>query len=66
MVSLWDGPYVYGPGHACKGSPYVYGLLVCVWATCMCIGQPIQVWAKYLYGMEHVQAVCLLCVGIKE
>ena len=32
---LWDGPYVYGPAHTRKGSPYVYGLLVCVCLLCV-------------------------------
>ena len=32
---LWDGPYVYGPAHTRVGSPYVYGLLVCVCLLCV-------------------------------
>ena len=37
----------------CMGSPYAYGLSVGVWAAHMHMGQPIRVWAEYLYGTEH-------------
>ena len=40
--------------HTRMGSPYTYGLPVCVWAAYMHMGQPICVWAEYLYGTEHL------------
>ena len=34
----------------CMGSPYAYGLRK---ITHMRMGQPLRVWAKYLYGAEQ-------------
>ena len=49
------GPYAYGlpvcvrAAHTRTGSPYTYGL-----PMHMHMGQPIRVWAEYLYGTEHI------------
>ena len=57
-IRVYGLPVRVWAAHTCTGIPYAYGLPVCVWAAHMHMGQPIRVWAEYLYGTEHHSKNC--------
>ena len=62
-IRVYGLPVRVWAAHTRTGIPYAYGLPVRVWAAHMHMGQPIRVWAEYLYGTEQRFWNLESCIG---